>query len=261
MSESELESAFLEEGYVIEEVADSSAYERIEAFIREEIAQFTGNDVQSLAALENIISVESINSVRLHVYRALNAKTGFLEDYFSIFRPYVERLVGTELACQNRVNLSIQLPHDDTSRIGLHTDTVSGQSEFEVVAWLPFTPVHDTNSMYVFGIEGSQKMLASLPEYQTRGMEALYEDWKHKASFLELEPGQCLVFSSTLMHGNVVNETSSTRVSLNGRYKSLFSPYNRLPHSEKKLGNFYMPFRVSPVTRLALNYEEPDAQF
>ena len=194
-------------------------------------------------------------------YNDLNADEDIMEKYFSIFKPVVESLVGTELASQNKINLNIQLPNDETSRLGLHTDTVSGQSEFEIVAWLPLTNAFESNAMFAFDFISSQKMLSELPHYQTKGMDQLYNDWATKSFRLKVDCGEGLVFSSTLMHGNTVNQTEKTRVSLNARFKSLFSPYNTLAHSEKKLGNFYHPFRISPVTQIALQYEEPNGLF
>lgn len=253
--------SFLENSYVIESVSDQDSLQHVRDLVTRSISQSTGSDVTSLEDLHEIVTPASVNAVRVAAYNDLNADTDIMEKYFSIFKHVIEELVGTELASQNKINLNIQLPMDETSRLGLHTDTVSGQSEFEIVAWLPLTNAFKENAMFAFDFISSQKMLAELPNYQTRGMDDLYEDWASKSFRLEVDYGKGLVFSSTLMHGNTVNETDKTRVSLNARFKSLFSPYNNLAHSEKKLGNFYRPFRVSPVTELALRYEEPNGSF
>ena len=42
----------------------------------------------------------------------------------------LETIVGNELAMQLRVNLSIQLPGDDSSLLPLHSDVWSGDSQF-----------------------------------------------------------------------------------------------------------------------------------
>ena len=53
-----------------------------------------------------------------------------------------------------------------------------------------------------------------------------------------------------------LNETNKTRMSLNCRFKSLFSPeYSKTPH-ERVTGTFYKPFTFSPVTELGLNYND-----
>ena len=50
---------------------------------------------------------------------------------------------------QSRVNLSIQLPEDDSSLLPVHADTWSGDSPFEVVVWLPLVDCFGTKSMYL----------------------------------------------------------------------------------------------------------------
>ena len=65
--------------------------------------------------------------------------------------------------------------------------------------------------------------------------------------------GSVLIFSQTLMHGNRVNRVPETRWSLNCRFKSALAPY-----ADKKLGEFFEPITLKPVTRLALSYHLPE---
>jgi sporadic carbohydrate cluster 2OG-Fe(II) oxygenase len=76
---------------------------------------------------------------------------------------------------------------------------------------------------------------SKLTEYKSKGMEDLYQDYASEADSIEIEIGNCVLFSSTLMHGNRVNLSETTRISLNFRFKALLSPYNSIGHSEKKL--------------------------
>jgi sporadic carbohydrate cluster 2OG-Fe(II) oxygenase len=63
-----------------------------------------------------------------------------------------------------------------------------------------------------------------------------------------------LVFSPNFLHGGVVNEEPETRWSMNCRFTGLFTPYTG---AEKKLGSYYLPITMRPVTRMALQYREP----
>lgn len=252
---------FLRDGYAIVDVSASPAFQKTQQTILKEINAFLGTDLKNLEDTHKVLPYEKINDVRLHVYNTLNASPTFTADYFSMFEKALYELLGTELACQNKVNLSIQMPNDPTSTLALHTDTIGGQSQFEVVAWTPFTRAFDTNSMYMFSLADSQEMLMALPQYQTKGMDALLKDWKDKSFVFDQKPGQGIIFSSVLMHGNVMNTTDITRMSMNTRYKALFSPYNAQHSSEKKIGNFYKPLNLSPVTKLALKNKEPHGQF
>ena len=50
---------------------------------------------------------------------------------------------------QQRVNLSIQMPGDTSSLLPVHADTWSGDSPYEVVAWLPLVHCYGTKAMYL----------------------------------------------------------------------------------------------------------------
>ena len=57
----------------------------------------------------------------------------------------------------------------------------------------------------------------------------------------------------SIMHGNIINRTSETRWSLNCRYKSLMSPYDK-----KIIGETFIPFEIKPATKFGLEYEHPE---
>ena len=59
-------------------------------------------------------------------------------------------MVGSELAMQNNINLSIQFPDDVSSLLPLHADTWSGDY-FESVLWLPLVNCYKTKSMFILG--------------------------------------------------------------------------------------------------------------
>ena len=58
-------------------------------------------------------------------------------------------VVGNELAMQNNINLSIQIPNDETSLLPIHSDTWSGDSPFESVLWVPMVNCYNTKSMFI----------------------------------------------------------------------------------------------------------------
>ena len=59
------------------------------------------------------------------------------------------------------------------------------------------------------------------------------------------------------MHGNILNKTNQTRLSLNCRFTSLFSPYSDDKDNQKKLGSFYIPINAKPLTKIGLNFKKP----
>ena len=71
------------------------------------------------------------------------------KNYYFIAKDILDKIVGNELAMQMRVNLSIQMPNDDSSLLPIHADTWSGDSAYEVVVWIPLVDCYDTKSMYI----------------------------------------------------------------------------------------------------------------
>lgn len=259
---SKFNNEFLTNGFVKFDVSEDFSFQYFLQSILGSISEHLQLNHQiDLDELHSYIKIDEVNQLRMAAYKSLNQDNTSIHHYHKIFKDVLIDLIGSELACQSKINLSIQMPQDPTSTLALHTDTISGQSKFEVVGWLPLTRAFQSNSMYIFSISDSIEMMNLLPEYQELGMTALFNDWKAKATFLELEPGEALLFSSNLMHGNILNETFKTRISLNSRYKGLFTPYSDLPYSEKTIGNFYKPLHLSPVTKLALDIEETYGEF
>ena len=60
-------------------------------------------------------------------------------------REYIDLFCGNELAVQKKINLSIQLPDDNSSLLPIHTDVWSGNSPFELVLWIPLVSVKIQN--------------------------------------------------------------------------------------------------------------------
>ena len=77
---------------------------------------------------------------------------------------------------------------------------------------------------------------------------------KDEYIFLDVPFGKALIFSPTCLHGNVLNQTKTTRLSFNCRYKNLFTPYHKSEESEKKLGSFYKPLSPKAATLIGLKF-------
>lgn len=239
---------FLKDGFLVFKNQDSGSLERLRRTTELSLG------VNSLSSIHDEISVTSINEKRLDAFRALNQIEEWDRLYKSIASDYIDRLIGPDVAIQSKLNLSIQMPGDDTSLLQLHTDALSGQSLFEVVLWVPLTDCEGSNSMYIFNKSDSKSMLLSLSSYEESGMLQMYEENKERGRFMKLSYGDCLLFSPTLFHGNTINKTERTRVSINCRFKNVFSPESA--SGERRLGSFYKVLQLSPLTRLGLDYRD-----
>ncbi len=247
---------FSEQHYLVFENEDSKAHALFAATLCKAIEEVTGEVVTDLSLLHEFISADAINSIRIKAFRALNDLPNWRKMYYNFAASRLKALFGPDISIQMKLNLSIQMPQDAGSVLVMHSDTLSGQSPFECVLWTSITDAFDSNAMYMFSVDDSAELYKLMASYQHKGMNQLFDDHKHKSVPLNVTAGTNVLFSSTLFHGNQLNETDKTRVSLNCRFKSLFSPeYATSPH-ERVTGTFYEPLFISPITRIGLNYND-----
>ena len=258
-SEAALSDEFSARGYVIRDVEDRPM---LDAF-RREIARFAAgllkqappaDDGEFLDGIHSYLRLETINDFRLKMYREMNAQPWFRPTYFKLAAGVIEALVGNELAMQNRINFSIQMPDDTTSLLDLHADSFTGETPYQVVEWLPLVDVAKSKSMFVLPLEKSRAISARLKNFAEGGMPALYEAVKSDLIWLNVPYGKVVVFSPNILHGNILNSEPGTRWSLNTRFAGLFTPYGS---AEKTLGSYYLPIKVRPVPRAGIAYRQP----
>ena len=255
-SEQALMQEFLRRGIVTVPAEDKMALDRIQALLADTAASWLQlpapkDKTAFLNTVHHHIDVARLNDFRLALIGAM--KQDWLRAaYFSIARRAIEIIVGNELVMQRNINLSIQLPNDDSSLLPIHSDVWSGDSPYEVVLWVPYVSVSSSKSMYFCeaGIDG--QIQPDLKSFRGKSSEDLYAAIKDKAPFMDVPYGHVLLFTQNIMHGNRVNETNETRWSSNCRFKSALSPY-----ADKKLGEFFEPITLRPATRLGLRYQLP----
>ena len=250
-------AAFLKTGFLVEPVADAQSLERLRDHLVSAAASQLGMEPPAdpevfLDQIHHHVSVSSLNDFRLALITALNAAPWVRRAYFDLARPALESLVGNELCMQRRINLSIQMPEDDSSLLSLHADTWSGDSPFEVVVWIPFTSCYRTKSMFLLPPLPADAFRHQLSKYETQGTEAAFLAIEDDVKFIDIDYGHFLLFNQNLPHGNRVNRESETRWSTNCRFKGVFTPY-----ADKKLGEFFEPITLRPASRIGLAYEAP----
>ena len=241
-----IEKEFIEQGYIIRPVADKDALDKIKKFALRKLSN------KSLDKTHESVSINELNTFRLDVIRQINEQPWMREAYFQIVKPYLDVLVGNELAMQLRVNLSIQMPGDESSLLPVHADTWSGDSPYEVVVWLPLVDCYDTKSMYLLPPKAASKLSDNFKLHVQGDSEQLFNAIEGDVNWMKIDYGEVLVFNQIYPHGNRVNKESETRWSLNCRFKSLFSPYK-----DKKIGEFFEPITLRPVTKVSMNYKLP----
>lgn len=255
--EKALSDSFLSQGYVVLPVEDKNLLDLMRDEITSLVVDFldiTGhvNSEDVLNNVEKFLDVNQLNQLRLKVIEDLNQCKWFRPAYYALAKGALESLVGNELAMQKKINLSIQLPDDDSSLLALHADTWSGDSAFEVVVWLPLVNCFDTKSMYITSPEGTKRLHENFPKYNGLTSEDLYQKIKDDTKFIEIEYGNILIFNQCLPHGNRINKEKETRWTMNCRFKSVFTPYQN-----KKLGEFFEPITLKAASITGMSYELP----
>ena len=248
---------FLEHGHVIAPVADMAALERLRCAMAEIAARQLGldNPVDPGAFLDNIhslVDATALNALRLAVINGVNDLPWARQVYFELARPLLETIVGNELAMQRRLNLSIQMPGDDSSLLAVHADVWDGDSPFEVVVWLPFVDCFDSKTMFLLPPDQGRAVEQSMADFDGANTDDLFAAIAPDLIWLEVPYGKVLLFNQNLMHGNRVNREGSTRWTMNCRFKGLFSPY-----AGKRLGEFFEPITIRPASRVGMDYELP----
>jgi sporadic carbohydrate cluster 2OG-Fe(II) oxygenase len=177
----------------------------------------------------------------------------FRPAYYRLARGVLATLVGNELAMQRRINLSVQLPGDESSLLPVHSDVWSGDSAFEVVVWVPLVDCYRTKSMFILPRKLNDEHSKHLAGFRGKDTEELFQAIEPDVEWLTVSVGQGLIFTHTLMHGNRRNEEDEARWSMNCRFKSLLSPYDT-----KRLGEFFEPITLRAATRLGMTYTLPE---
>lgn len=263
MINNRLSKQFLKKGYLISTIENIKNFNRIEnrVFLILKKTLKIKKKVSKNNLFNNLhkhLDYKKLNSIRLKIYNDLNSEKWFKNAYYSLASKTIDELVGSEIAIQKSINFSIQMPNDDSSKLEMHADSLSGESKFQIVLWVPLVNTYNTKSMYVFEKNLSIKELSRLKKYKYDGMESIYRKNKMKKKFLKIQKGQFLIFSPNLLHGNVKNLTKETRISMNGRFKNLFSTYSEKNQFGKRIGYFYVPLKIKPATQFAMDFKIPN---
>ncbi len=243
------------DGLIIHKNEDLACWRNFKSIIDNATADFFKKS--KLAAGDAV----ELNSVRLNAFRALNAQKNWDKNYYKMARGLLDALFGPDLLIQRKLNLSIQMPNDESSILGMHTDTLSGQSPFEFVMWTAFTKGYDTNSMFYFDRQTSKEIFYEMATHEVEGLEALRLKYWSKAKFLNVDASDVVLFSGTLFHGNVVNQTNDTRISINCRFKNLFTPGGNTKSADRGVGIFYKLLSESVATEIGREYLSRDLNF
>ena len=101
--EIEMTNQYLQNGYIIRPVADLGALQWMRNNFVEIVSECLGitdfyEPEELLNDIHDRVEVKELNQFRLKVIRAFNSVSEFREMYYRVASPYLEILVGNELA-------------------------------------------------------------------------------------------------------------------------------------------------------------------
>jgi sporadic carbohydrate cluster 2OG-Fe(II) oxygenase len=251
---------YIKNGYVVRNVSDKESLlnlsENIKLFVKKYLRDIKKIKVSNIDdenifyKIHKIILKKEINFFRNFLIKKISSHTNLRFYYYNLAKDYLDVIVGNELSMQRRLNLSIQMPNDPSSILNIHTDTLSGDSPFEVVLWLPLVDCYKTKRMFLLPPKKSNDIYSKgLKKLKIKDTRNLHNYCKKDLEFIDIKFGQFLLFNQNLFHGGVVNKELTTRWSMNCRFKSVFTPYK-----EKKIGEFFEPITLKPATISGVNY-------
>ena len=255
--EAELIDSFLKNGYVVFPLEKPTGVDEVRTTILDLACKFLRLDKKPdekkfFDRVQDFVSVEQLNAFRVSIIQGMATNKSLRPVIYSLAKNSLNWIVGNELAMQRACNLSIQLPKDPSSLLPMHCDTWQGNSPFEVVFWLPLVDCYKTKSMYILPRESTEYVVKHFDKYSKFSAEDLFNEFKSKLIWLDVPKGHGLIFSHAMLHGNVINEESDTRWSMNIRFKPLLSPY-----SSKELGESFLPITLRGATRIGYQMKEP----
>ena len=253
--ETALSDDFLREGFV---VCDAESPQILES-IHQEITQIAINWLKQsqleskafeLSNSHDFVTNDRLNDLRLTIFAEINKIPDIRQRYFWLAQKSLATLVSNELAMQNKVNLSIQQPNDESSVLPIHSDIWTGDSPFQVVLWVPLTDASKSNSMFLLPPNESREARQRVAAGEFKSMDQIERAYHSQMVTMVVPYGKVLIFDSNCLHGNVLNETKTVRWSINCRFTGLLTPFT---NPERRLGTYYLPITTRAATKIGLS--------
>jgi len=218
--------------------------------IIEWVNEYLDLEISSLDELHRYIDVKEINDLRLNLFTKLNTNYDWKKAIMEIAGNEIRNTIGPDICVQKKINFSIQLPQDHNSILGMHSDSWSAETPYQINVWIPLTDSYSSNSMFVLDKDRTLEVTKSIIQNSFYKIPSgICQD----ADFLKMKFGEILIFNPCLLHGNILNKTDKTRIALHLRFKNIYAPELKA-YPDRTTGIFYEPLEVSENTKFAMEY-------
>ena len=87
---------------------------------------------------------------------------------------------------QKNINLSIQMPKDNSSLLEVHADTWSGDSPYESVVWLPLVDCYRTKTMFLLPPLPTNRLHQNFSAFKGKSSEELFSSIEPDLNWIEM---------------------------------------------------------------------------
>lgn len=167
----------------------------------------------------------------------------------------VKGKLKTPVGVQRFLNVRIMLPNKPEGIFPFHTGLLYGHGPASRSLWMPMTDVRADEmrnaSMQILDINESRRLIQQAVD-QRLGIDQMTELFRDKSWQCKVGPGSLIFFTQENIHGNFVNDTGKTRVSIDFRVAEA-------RHSDqlcRKIAGGY--FEIIPDTDAAEDWQPHD---
>ena len=148
-----------------------------------------------------------INNIRVSLFNHINSLISTSSFIHNLCGNILSLSIGPDYVVQRKLNLSIQMPHDSSSVLPMHSDCISG-IPWQLNIWIPLTSTHSSGSMFLISRADTLKYLEQLKNSQIDSsqysqLNALSDSFDK--TYVSIKFGQFLLFHPGVLHGNTVN--------------------------------------------------------
>ena len=180
-----------------------------------------GYPIDSLATLHEVVPTEEAYVLSKDVCAATNRP-----EFRALLNAFVLEEVAPKgglqppIAAQRFTNVRIMLPDKPQGVFPFHTGLLYGHGEGSRSLWMPLTDVRGdedrTASLQIIDLERSRELIRRAIDDRL-SISQMTELFGNESEAIKAGPGQVVFFSQENIHGNYVNRSGKTRVSIDFR--------------------------------------------